>query len=78
MPVPKRPKCRLAGTQTSCVPANTAGPAVGVACDARARKDRSASLQGRKGVAANTAGPVVGEACDVRKTWLYSPNNFAQ
>ena len=52
---PKSPKClkgRLSGTQTSCGPANTAKPAIGVACDPRARKDQRAGLQGRKGVAA--------------------------
>ena len=41
-PCPKRPKCRLAGTQTTCGPANTAGPAVAEACNAHARKDRRA------------------------------------
>ena len=43
--------CEQAGTQTTCVPANIAGPAVGEACNARARKDQRASLQGRKRLA---------------------------
>ena len=51
-PFPKRPKGREAGTQMTCGPANTAGPAVGEACDARARKDRRAGWQGRKRIAA--------------------------
>ena len=50
-PFPKSPKGLSAGTQTTCVHANAAGPAVGEACDARARKDRRASLQGRKRLA---------------------------
>ena len=41
---PKRPKGRLAGTHTSCVPAYTAGPPFGEACDARARKDRRGAI----------------------------------
>ena len=45
---PKSPKGLLAGTQTPCVLANTAGLAVGEACDARARKNHMAGLQGRK------------------------------
>ena len=109
---PKRPKGRLAGTQRSCGPANTARPVFGkhampvpektevpVSRDAnelRSRKHRRACCRGSMRCAcpkrqkchyagtqrscgpANTAGLVVGEACDVRKTWLYSPNNFAQ
>ena len=46
-PCPKKSYGRFAGTQTTFVLANTAGPAVGDACDALARKDRSANLQGR-------------------------------
>ena len=38
----KSPKGLLVGTQSSCDLANTAGPAVGEACDARAQKDRKA------------------------------------
>ena len=51
-PFPKRPKGLLAGTQSTCGLANTTGPVVGEACDARARKDRRAGLQGRKVIAA--------------------------
>ena len=50
-PCLKRPKGRLAGTQTNCGTANTAGPFVEEACDARARKERRAGLQGRKRLA---------------------------
>ena len=52
MPVPEKTEGRFAGTQTNCGPANTAGPAVGEACDARARKNRRAGEQGRKRIAA--------------------------
>ena len=38
----KSPKGLLAGTQSSCDPANTAGPTLGEACDARDRKVRRA------------------------------------
>ena len=50
-PCPKRPKGRLAGTQITCVSANTAGPVVGKACDACARKVRRACWQERKRLA---------------------------
>ena len=51
-PCPKRREGRLAGTQMTCVCANTTGPVGGAACDARARKDRKAGQQGRKQIAA--------------------------
>ena len=40
------------GTVAMSIPENTAGPVVGEACNARARKDRRAGLQGRKWIAA--------------------------
>ena len=56
------------------IPEDTAGPAVGEACNARARTDRRAGLRGRKGIAA----PQTPQSLLSGKTWLYSPNNFAQ
>ncbi len=63
---PKSPKGLLAGTQTPCVVANTAGLAVGEACDALARKKSYGRFAGTQTtfVLANTAGPAVGDACD--------------